>query len=442
MQSTPSAIITTHRNADFDALASVVAAGLIYPDAQPVLPKQVNPNVRGFLSIHKDIFDIPRRDEIELDAVRRLIVVDANRWDRLDRFEELRERTGLDLIVWDHHEDSGQMPHRSGRIMEMGSTTTLLTRVLDRRRKLLTPMQATLMLAGLYEDTGNLSFSSTRAEDAYAAGYLLDRKADLTIVNKFLRPAYGEKQKAVLFDMLKAARRQKINGYSVSFSRLSIEGHVSSLAVVVAMYRDIVNVDAAFGIFESSVRKRKRARCMVIGRSGIEGLDMGAIMRSLGGGGHPGAGSAQLREARPEAVEGMIRDLIAGNQQASVQISDLMSFPVQSVDETTSMETVARLLRKKGYTGLPVVRGEDLLVGVISRRDFRKIRKEAQLKAPVKAFMSTEARTIAPGLSPIHAARIMVRHDVGRLPVVAKGKIIGIITRSDTMRYFYDLLPD
>jgi CBS domain-containing protein len=138
----------------------------------------------------------------------------------------------------------------------------------------------------------------------------------------------------------------------------------------------------------------------------------------------------------------MIHDLIEGNQQASVQISDLMSFPVHTVAERTPMAEVARILRQKGCTGLPVVRDGDVLAGVISRRDFRKIKKEDQLKAPVKAFMSTKVQTIAPGLSPIHAARLMMRHDVGRLPVVAEGRIIGIITRSDTMLYFYDLLPD
>jgi CBS domain-containing protein len=50
--------------------------------------------------------------------------------------------------------------------------------------------------------------------------------------------------------------------------------------------------------------------------------------------------------------------------------------------------------------------------------------------------------TIAPGISPMQAARLMVKHDIGRLPVVDDGRIIGIITRSDTMLYFYDLLPD
>jgi len=39
-------------------------------------------------------------------------------------------------------------------------------------------------------------------------------------------------------------------------------------------------------------------------------------------------------------------------------------------------------------------------------------------------------------------AKLMVKHDIGRLPVVENNRIIGIITRSDVMRYPYDLLPD
>ena len=47
--------------------------------------------------------------------------------------------------------------------------------------------------------------------------------------------------------MLKNVRRQKLNGHVVSLSKIDIEGHVPGLAVVVEMYQDIVNVDAAVG---------------------------------------------------------------------------------------------------------------------------------------------------------------------------------------------------
>jgi CBS domain-containing protein len=64
------------------------------------------------------------------------------------------------------------------------------------------------------------------------------------------------------------------------------------------------------------------------------------------------------------------------------------------------------------------------------------------MEAPVKAFMSRNVKSIDPGMSPMQAARLMVKHDIGRFPVVENGRIIGIVTRSDAMHYIYDLLPD
>jgi tRNA nucleotidyltransferase (CCA-adding enzyme) len=430
-------IVTTHKNTDFDALASVIAATILYPGAIPVLPKHLNPNVKAFLSIHKDLLQVSTLDDINPSEITRLIVVDVNKWERLEGMSTLRTRADLEIFLWDHHTSEGNISADFICQEPAGATATLLVRQLKKEGKVLTPIQATLMLAGIYEDTGNLTFPSTGAEDAYAAGYLLHRKADLKIISTFLRPAYGEKQKNILFKMLQTARRIKINGHSVSINKVDVEGYVDSLAVVVHMYMDIVNVDVAFGIFSD----KGRGRCMVIGRSSVESFDVGSITRSMGGGGHPNAGSALLKSVNPDAIEKWIKELIRGNQQASVQISDLMSFPVVTVTDDTSMEKVARILKEKGCTGLPVV-NKKKLVGMISRRDFRKVKKESQLKAPVRAFMTTDVLAIEPGKSPMQAARMMVKHDIGRLPVVENGRIIGIITRSDAMLYFYDLLPD
>ncbi|MBC8394107.1 MAG: CBS domain-containing protein [Deltaproteobacteria bacterium] len=430
-------VVTTHKNTDFDGLASVVAATILYPGAVPVLPRSINPNVKAFLSIHKDLFEIYAFDDIDLEKVKRLIVVDINSWGRLGRIGRVKNRNDLEVILWDHHSNEGDIQSIWRCQEEVGATITLMSRELKNQRKVLTPIQATLFLTGLYEDTGNLTFPSTTAEDAHAAAYLLERKADLNIISSFLRPAYGEKQKNILFEMLQNAKRKKIKGYKVSVNTLNIKGHVDSLAVVVRMYREILNVDAAFGIFYNQERKN----CMIIGRSNTEGIDIGSIMRGLGGGGHPSAGSAMLKAVNPDTVEDMVKDLIEGKQKSSIQISDLMSFPVFTVPSNTKMGKVAALLKKKGCTGVPVVE-DGKLVGIISRRDFKKIKKESQLKSPVKAFMSPNVITISPGISPMKAARMMVNHDVGRLPVVENGNIIGIITRSDTMLYFYDLLPD
>ncbi len=430
-------IVTTHKNTDFDALASTIAATVLYPDARPVLPKSVNANVKAFLSIHKNVFSFHTPGEIDLSQVRRLIVVDVNRWDRLDGLTALRQREDLEIIVWDHHAMQGDIHAKHHYQEEMGANITLMVRQLRKEKKLLTPVQSTLFLAGLYEDTGNLRFPSTKSEDAYAAAYLLEHHADLNVIGSFLRQPYGEKQKDILFEMLKSAERTSVNGHKISFNHTEVRGHVGSLSLVVQMYREIINVDAAFGIFVD----KKNGKCMVIGRSNADALNVGEIMRDMGGGGHPGAGSVMLRSVTPEEVEQNIRELIQGNQQASVQISDIMSFPVFSVSSGTRMKEVAIMLREKGCTGVPVV-DEGRIVGMVSRRDFRRIRKESGLKAPARAFMTPHVKTIEPGRSPLQAARLMVKHDIGRLPVVAEdGQMIGIVTRSDTMAYFYDMLP-
>ncbi|MBU2431014.1 MAG: CBS domain-containing protein, partial [Proteobacteria bacterium] len=176
--------------------------------------------------------------------------------------------------------------------------------------------------------------------------------------------------------------------------------------------------------------------------SRIDEINVGLLMRNIGGGGgHPGAGSALLKGVNPDIVEEMLLELLSGNQHTSVMLSDLMSYPVVTVREDTTIEEVAMILRDMGCSGMPVVDSEDHVVGIISRRDFKKIRKSKQMQSPVKAFMSQNPVTIEHDKNAIEAAKLMIKHDIGRIPVMKDNKLIGIITRSDAMMYFYDLLP-
>ncbi|MDJ0986650.1 MAG: CBS domain-containing protein [Desulfobacterales bacterium] len=430
-------IITTHKGADFDAVASVLAANLLFPEAVAVLPRSLNPNVKDFLSIHKDVIDIQAPDEVSSEKVERLIIVDTNRWDRLDRLKNFKENENLDIFLWDHHLNEGDIEATWRCVEAVGATITLLVRVLKERKMELTPIQATLFLAGLYEDTGNLTFPSTTAEDALAAAYLLAQGADLNVLSTFLRPAYGEHHRNILTRMLRSAKKKNIGAFKISFNKQDINGHVNNLAVVVGMYREILNVDVVFGIFVDL----KRGNTMVIGRSGADGFDVGMIMRAMGGGGHPSAGSALIKSIDPDVVEHRIIELIRGNKPSAIQISDLMSYPVVTVSPKTKMKQVYSILNEKGHMGLPVL-DEGRLVGIISKRDFWKAKKTSALNAPVKAFMTPNVLSIEPRTSPMQAARLMIDHDIGRLPVVDNGSVIGIITRSDTMRYLYDLQPE
>jgi len=431
-------IATTHKNTDFDALASVIAATIIYPDCVGIIPKAVNRNVGQFLSTHKTAFNIILPNELNPEQITRLIVVDTNQWHRLDRMDKLRDRTDIKIDLWDHHM-TGEGNIRADRSFRehVGATVTLFVREMIAKNIKLSSLVSTVMLIGLYEDTGHLSFPSTTADDARAAAYLLENRADLNVAGFFLNPPYEETQKEILFEMMKETEKTTINGNSIGFNTVYLDKKVANLAAVVNMYRKIINVDAIFVTFVNN------STCTVIGRSGVATIDIGLIMSHFGGGGHSGAGSASVKNSlmSPLQIRENIVTHLAAEQTGSVTIADIMSFPVFSVAPDCPMVEVQKLMAKKDIRGV-IVAEDDEIKGIIVLWDLKKIKKERQWNSPAKAFMARNIVTISPSSSPAEAARTIINKDVGHLPVVLNGKMVGIVTRTDILTYFYDLMPD
>ncbi len=431
-------IVTTHKNTDFDGLASMVAITLIYEKSVAVCPKEVNPNVQRFLSIHKTSFKLILPNEVDHESVEQLIVVDTNRWGSLDRMEKFRAREKFTIHLWDHHMHQGDISAHWKRQEKTGATITLIVREIRRRKIPLKTMEATLFLIGLYEDTGHLSFPSTTAEDAYTAGFLIENGADLKIAHVFLNPPYEEVQKDILFQMMQEVEKIHLKDMTVGLTIIKLESHVEMLSTVVHMYRKIINVDAVFVIFVN-----REERLLIIGRSGVETIDIGSILQKLGGGGHPGAGSAVIKNPQlsPREVKSEIIQLLQETQPVAATVADIMSFPVTTVPPGTSMREVRSIMSEKGVRGI-LIAEDNQLQGIIVLWDFKKLKQERQWNSPVKAFMNRKLTTIAPDSLPSEAAKIMVKDNIGHLPVLQNSRIIGIVTRSDVLSYFYNLLPE
>lgn len=431
-------VVTTHKNTDFDALASVIAATLLYPDSIGVVPKSVNSNVSQFLSTHKTAFDIVLPNEINHDKVTRLIVVDTDQWRRLDRMENIRQRSDVEIFLWDHHGNGGDIEADWYCQEQIGATVTLLIREMKRREMELNPLVSTVLLIGLYEDTGHLSYPSTQSEDAAAAAYLLENGADLNVASFFLNPPYEEVQRDILFTMMQNTERITHNHYTIGINILCLDRKVPMLAAIVSMYRKIINADAVFVIFINDEKS-----CTAIGRSGVETIDIGSILKHFGGGGHPAAGSATIKNVhyQPEQVKRKIIEIVRESKIGGATIADLMSFPVTIVDGSTPMSEIRNMMQEKKIRGI-LVGSEDKLEGIIVLWDLKKLRYEKQWKSPVKAFMARNVATISPDLQPSQAAQLMVKKNIGHLPVVLENKIIGIVTRTDILTYFYGMLPE
>ena len=431
-------IITTHKNTDFDGLASVIAATLLNPGSVGVIPKAVNINVEKFLSTHKTAFNIILPDEVDHAAVTKLIVVDTDQWRRLDRMEKLKDRDDLEIHIWDHHLSGGDINAAWICKEAIGATVTLLIREMKRRKMVLNPLDSTVLLIGLYEDTGHLSFPATKPEDAAAAAYLLENGADLNVASFFLNPPYEEIQKDILFNMMKYTEKVTFNNYTIGINVIKLERKVPMLSAIVSMYRTIINADAVFAIFIND-----ETCSTVIARSGVDRIDVGEILRKFGGGGHPAAGSATVKtqDYLPGKLKLEIIRLIKQNKSSGAIVADLMSYPVTIVSPETPMHEIRTLMQERKIRGI-LVGKEDKLEGIVVLWDLKKLKQEKHWSRPVKAFMARKVETVGPGMQPSEAAEIMVKKNIGHLPVEHEGTIIGILTRTDILAYFYGMLPD
>ncbi|MDD5207187.1 MAG: DHH family phosphoesterase, partial [Desulfobacterales bacterium] len=147
-------IITTHKNTDFDGLASVFAARILFPEALPVLPESLNSNVRRFLSLHKDHFSFYRVKDLPPEEVTRLVIVDTASWARIEGKDRFIGLGNPEIVVIDHHPVQGDI--RSNRLIcrPAGAAVSLvLEEILKQRPTQLSAIQATLFISGIYEDT-------------------------------------------------------------------------------------------------------------------------------------------------------------------------------------------------------------------------------------------------------------------------------------------------
>ena len=128
-------VITTHLNADFDAMASMVAAKKLYPDAILVFPGSQERNLRDFLSAPASIsWILPGARNVPPEEIKRLILVDTRQASRIGKFAEAALSGEVEIHVYDHHPDSPDDVHGSLEVVEMtGSTTAILTRLIQER---------------------------------------------------------------------------------------------------------------------------------------------------------------------------------------------------------------------------------------------------------------------------------------------------------------------
>ncbi len=426
-------VITTHNNADFDSLSSMVAAKKLYPDAILVFPGSQEKTLRDFL-IHSTlyIFDIARIKGIDYNEVDTLILVDTRQKKRIGDLAKILNKENLTIHIYDHHPPArDDIRGNVEYIQNTGATVSILVSLLKEKGIPIIPEEATVMMLGIYEETGNFQYPSTKVEDFNAAAYLLSQGANVNIVSDMLVKELTHEQVILLHDLMNNASIYNINGINIIITEGASENYVGDLAVVVHKLRDIENINVIFALFSME------GRAYVIGRSRIPEVDVGYILSLLGGGGHKEAASATIKDMTLLEAREKLIEILKNNVKPLWRAKDIMFFPVKAIVADSPIEEAKNLMVKYNVNALPVIL-DNQIVGIITRQIAGKAAFHKLERIPVKEYMSTEFSTVKPDDSIEKVKEIIIGNNQRFLPVTKNGELVGAITRTDLLKILED----
>ena len=421
-------VITTHLSADFDAMASMVAAKKLYPEAILVFPGSQERTLRDFF-IRSSVYflDFSRAKEINPEEIKRLILVDTRQASRIGKFAAAAASPEVEVHIYDHHPDSPDDVHGSVEVVKsLGSTTTILTEIIKARGLTLTGPEATILAMGIFEDTGSFTFSSTTPEDLEAAAYLLRQGADLNVVSEILTREMNAEQVALLNDLLENSSSFHVNGVEVVMASAASRQYVADFAVVAHKLMDMENIQVLFALAQME------ERVYVVARSRLPEVDVAEILGELGGGGHSYAAAAAIKDTPLAQVEEKLKQLLSTRVHPQRQARDIMSFPVKWVSPEVSLEGAELLLNRYSINALPVI-GEGRLMGLISRQTVEKGIYHGLKDHPVQEYMTTEIATVTPEATLAEIRDRLVINKQRLLPVTQDGLVIGVVSRTDLL---------
>lgn len=121
-----------------------------------------------------------------------------------------------------------------------------------------------------------------------------------------------------------------------------------------------------------------------------------------------------------------------------MNVGDRMTkYPVTVSPKDTLAQAQERM-RNGGFRQIPVV-DNNRMIGILTDRDIGR-RGRHNVVAKVQSAMTTEVITVSPDMPLDEAARLLLRHKIGGLPVVDRGELVGIISTSDILQAFVELV--
>ena len=422
-------IILTHEQADFDALASLLGAALVQNDAIPVLPKTLNRNVQSFINLYADDLPFCEVDDLPDTPIHTITLVDTQSLVTLKG-----QNKSTKVFVIDHHKRKVDLPNQwTFTEVDTGACTTFFVEQLQEHNGAISMIQATMLLLGIYEDTGSLTYANTTTRDVLAVAHLIEMGASLKIASGFLNPPLSEAQRVVFDQLLENMESVHVKNCRVIISIAEAPELVDEVSSIAHKLCDLLDPDALF-IF---VKTREGIR--LVARSISDQVNVAEIAAAFNGGGHDRAAAALIKHNRdnPDQLNDIKRIFLQelpSYIQPAVSVSQIMSKKPLTISPDTTAREALELMHQFGYEGYPVVENGKVK-GLLNRRSVdRALAHKMNLTA--SSLMEVGDFSVTPDDSLDTLQKIMAESGWGQIPVIdpASKDVIGITTRTDLLK--------
>ena len=122
-------------------------------------------------------------------------------------------------------------------------------------------------------------------------------------------------------------------------------------------------------------------------------------------------------------------------------VRDKMTIPVITGSRQTTLRDAQLLMVENDVGRLPIL-DEDKLVGIIAFKDIaRSLHSPGVIpEVPVEWIMARNPVTVNANQEIVEAVKLLIEYKIAGLPVMEEGKVVGIITETDILRYMLEIL--
>ncbi|HQJ08700.1 MAG TPA: CBS domain-containing protein, partial [Deltaproteobacteria bacterium] len=236
----------------------------------------------------------------------------------------------------------------------------------------------------------------------------------------------------VLDQLIKNSSILHMSGIDVLFTHSESSVYIEDFAMLVHKLRGMFNVDAMFALGLMG------ERIYLVARSTLPQINAAEIAAHFGGGGHPTAAAASIKDSSLEQAENRLVKFVKKEAKPRITARNIMTFPVISLSMNSSIDDASTILNRYNINAVVVQAKDGRPVGIITRQVVSRAQGHGLGAARVKDYMIRDIRCVAPDAPVWEIRSLIIDGNQRLLPVIDDKKVVGVITRTDLMMIMHE----